>query len=161
MTQYAKIKIGAMVYCDHSFPHWGVDIGLGEELRPFEITRLDTSHSRYDLRAWGYGLSTAIHGEGAYGNGSLFVSAEDIEILTAINVTEVYRPALPQVKTVKRTLTTAELITLLTVAEAKKYQQTQANITRLKAIELVNAENKLTLKGEAHIKILCNTKVKS
>lgn len=91
--QYCRIRVGAVVFSDHSFPIWGEHIGVGEELRPFEMSPMDTSHNRYDCRAWGYGL----HKEpGAYGNGSLFVRAEDIEILDSVNVTEVHRPALPQ-----------------------------------------------------------------
>lgn len=95
--RFCRIKVGAIVFSDHSFPHWGEHIGKGQETRPFVMSPMDTSHNRYDLRAWGFGLSTAEHGEGAYGNGSLFVRAEDIEIveLEGVAIKAVYRSALP------------------------------------------------------------------
>ena len=96
MTQFGRIRVGAIVFSDHSFPVWGEHIGKGEELRPFLLEPMDVHHNRYTCRAWGYGLMPSQHGENAYGNGSLFVRKEDIEIFTSVNEAEVYRPALPQ-----------------------------------------------------------------
>jgi len=77
MRSAARIKVGAIVFCDMSFPHWGIHIGIGEEDRLFKYDALDTRHNRYDLRAHGYGLPA----KDSYGNGSLFVSSNDIIIL--------------------------------------------------------------------------------
>lgn len=94
--QIARIKVGAIVFSDRSFPHWGEHIGVGQENRMFEFAPLDTNHNRYDLRAWGFGLQTGQYGEGAYGNGSLFVSAEDVILSEEDNWDTIYKPAIPE-----------------------------------------------------------------
>lgn len=91
----ARIKVGAIVFSDRSFPHWGEHIGVGQEDRMFEFAPLDTSHNRYDLRAWGFGLMTSQYGEGAYGNGSLFVSKEDVIFSEEEAWDSIYKPAIP------------------------------------------------------------------
>lgn len=93
--QIARIRVGAIVFSDRSFPHWGEHIGVGQEDRMFEFTPLDTNHNRYDLRAWGFGLMTGQYGEGAYGNGSLFVSKEDVILSDEDCWDTIYKPALP------------------------------------------------------------------
>lgn len=92
-----KIKRGAIVFSDHSFPHWGEHIGVGQEDRLFKFDPLDVSHNRFDLRAHGFGLTTVGFGTEAYGNGSLFVSKDDVE---QVEVTEeeyatIFKPAIP------------------------------------------------------------------
>ena len=91
----ARIKIGAIVFQDRSFPHWGEHIGVGQEDRMFEFTPIDTNHNRYDLRAWGFGLQTKQYGEGSYGNGSLFVSADDVIFSEEEAWESIYKPAIP------------------------------------------------------------------
>lgn len=78
----ARIKEGAVVFQDRSFPHWGKDIGSKEPQTVFEVIRYSVEHNRHDLVAWGYGLKTDQFGEGAYGNGALFVKDEDVMFLT-------------------------------------------------------------------------------
>lgn len=97
MRAAARIKVGAIVFSDRSFPHWGEHIGVGEEYRLFQYSPLDTRHNRYDLSAHGYGLA------GAYGNGSLFVSKKDV-ILVDVSEDDydsIFMPAIP-VKEEKR-----------------------------------------------------------
>jgi hypothetical protein len=94
----ARIKVGAIVFSDRSFPHWGEHIGVGQEDRMFEFAPLDESHQRYDLRAWGFGLKTKDAGEGAYGNGSLFVSKDDVIFSEEEAWDSIYKPAIPEVK---------------------------------------------------------------
>ena len=95
MKHAARIKRGAIVFSDHSFPVWGEHIGVGQEDRLFECDPLDTNHNRYDLRAHGFGLQGV-----AYGNGSLFVSASDVEFLevTEKEYNTIFKPAFPEVK---------------------------------------------------------------
>lgn len=96
-----RIKPGAIVFQDHSFPHWGIHTGLGEENRLFKFTPMNTDHNRFDVRAWGYGLNETIHGKGAYGCGSLFVAAEDL-IFVEEDDASVYEPNNPTREQVKR-----------------------------------------------------------
>lgn len=97
MKQAMRINKGAIVFSDHSFPHWGEHIGVGQEDRLFKFDSLDTRHNRYDLRAWGFGLTTVGNGDGAYGNGSLFVSREDTVIVdvTDEEYAAIFKPAIP------------------------------------------------------------------
>jgi hypothetical protein len=85
----ARIRVGARVFSDRSFPHWGEHIGVGQEDRMFEFKPLDQNHNRYDLRAWGFGI------EGAYGNGSLFVSKDDVIFSDEEAWDTIYKPAIP------------------------------------------------------------------
>jgi hypothetical protein len=94
----ARIRVGAIVLSDRSFPHWGEHIGVSQENRMFEFTPLDTRHNRYDLRAWGFGLMTTQYGEGAYGNGSLFVSKEDVIFTEEEAWDTIYKPAKLELK---------------------------------------------------------------
>jgi hypothetical protein len=96
--QIARIRVGAIVFSDHSFPRWGEHIGVGQEDRMFEFQPLDTNHNRYDLRAWGFGLLTKQYEDEAYGNGSLFVSKEDIIFSEEEAWDSIYKPAIPVVK---------------------------------------------------------------
>lgn len=91
----ARIRVGAIVFSDRSFPHWGEHIGVGQEDRMFEFAPLDTNHNRYDLRAFGFGLMTSQYGEDAYGNGSLFVSAADVIFSDEEAWDSIYKPAIP------------------------------------------------------------------
>ena len=77
-----RIKKGAVVFQDRSFPHWGIHIGVDAVDTVFEVSELDKQHDRFDLTAWGYGLKSCDYGEGAYGNGSLFVNAADVIFLS-------------------------------------------------------------------------------
>jgi hypothetical protein len=95
VMQIARIRVGAIVFSDHSFPVWGEHIGVGQEDRMFVFTPLDTNHNRYDLRAWGFGLATKQYQEGAYGNGSLFVSKEDIIFSDEEAWDSIHKPAIP------------------------------------------------------------------
>lgn len=77
-----RIKKGATVFQDHGFPNWGEHIGEDHVDLVFEVSELDKLHKRFDLTAFGYGLKTSTNGEGAYGNGSLFVDAKDVLFLS-------------------------------------------------------------------------------
>lgn len=83
---YCRIKSGATVFQDHSFPVWGVHIGIGEVDRPFIITEQNSDYNSYTLRAFGYGLlGEKIYDSDCYGNGALFVKSTDVVIIPEID----------------------------------------------------------------------------
>lgn len=90
--QVARIKIGATVFSDRAFPIWGEHIGVGQEDRMFEFMPLDVQYNRYELRAWGFGIHTDQYGEGAYGNGPLFVHIDDVIISDEDAWDTIYKP---------------------------------------------------------------------
>ena len=76
----ARIRCGAIVFQDRSFPHWGHHIGAECVDQLFKVGDFDANHNSYTVTAFGYGFQGDTYGPGAYGNGALFVKVDDLSI---------------------------------------------------------------------------------